>query len=179
LSPLEQQPPLIIIPNILNIINHLSQYRCSSLSSNLFKMQFSITMLSVFALAIFASAAPTLTISQRQDEQMQYIANLANQLNEDIVHTTQFFEAFPTLSGLALTTQASAAETALLGTTGVIGTIAMELSNNAMAQVIKAGLLNNDFLLDISLQLQDFAQGINLDILARNFSSILLINEYR
>lgn len=49
----------------------------------------------------------------------------------------------------------------------------MELSNNAMAQVIKAGLLDNDFLLDISLQLQDFVQGINLDILARNFPSIL------
>jgi ribosomal protein L16 Arg81 hydroxylase len=136
-------------------------------------MQFSITILSVFALAIFTSAAPTLTISQRQDEQMQYVADLANQLNEDIVHTTQFFEAFPTLSGSALTTQANAAETALLDTTGVIDTIAMELSNNAMTQVIKAGLVDNDFLLDISLQLQDFAQGINLDILARNFSSIL------
>jgi hypothetical protein len=64
---------------------------------------------------------------------MQFIADLANQLNEDIVHTTQFFEAFLTLNRLALTTQASAAETALLNTTGVISTIAMELSNNAIA----------------------------------------------
>jgi hypothetical protein len=136
-------------------------------------------MLSVFALAIFASAAPTLTISQRQDEQIQYITDLANQLNEDIIHTTQFFEAFPALSGLALTIQASTAETVLQNTTDIIDTITMELSNNTMAQVIKAGLVNNDFLLDISLQLQDFAQGINLDILPRNFSSILLINKYR
>jgi len=82
----------------------------SSLSSNLFKIQFSITIPFVFALAIFASAAPTLT--QRQDEEMQCVADLANQLNEDIVHTMQFFEAFPTLSGLALTTQACAAMTA-------------------------------------------------------------------
>jgi hypothetical protein len=48
---------------------------------------------------------------------MQYVADLANQLNEDIVHTVQFFEAFPTLNELALTTQASAAVTALLDTT--------------------------------------------------------------
>ncbi len=142
-------------------------------------MQFSVPILSILALAIFALAAPTLTVSQRQDEQMQYIADLANQLNEDIIYTMQFFEAFPTLSGLALTTQANAAETALQDTTGIIDTISTELSNNAMAQVLKAGLVNNDFLLDISLQLQDFAQGINLDILARDFSSILLINEYR
>jgi hypothetical protein len=67
----------------------------------------------------------------------------------------------------------SAAEIAFQDATGVIGTIAMELSNNAMVQVIKAGLLDDDFLLDISLRLQDFAQGINLDIPARNFSNIL------
>jgi hypothetical protein len=48
-----------------------------------------------------------------------------------------------------------------------------------MAQVIKAGLVDDDFVLDISLQLQDFAQDINLDILTRNISSILLINKYR
>jgi hypothetical protein len=47
-----------------------------------------------------------------------------------------------------------------------------------MAQVIKAELINNDFLLDISLQFQDFAQGINLNILAKKFSSILT-NKYR
>jgi hypothetical protein len=111
-------------------------------------MQFSITILFVFTLAIFASAAPTLTIFQRQDEEMQYVADLANQLNEDIVQT-QFFEAFPTLNGLALTTQASAAQAALQDATGVIDTITTSFSNNAMAQVIKAGLLDNDFLLDI------------------------------
>jgi hypothetical protein len=96
-------------------------------------MQFLITILSVYGLAIFASAAPTLTISQRQDEQMQSIADLANQLNEDIVQTTQFFEAFPTLNRIALTTQASAAEAAFQDTTNVINTISIELSNNAMA----------------------------------------------
>jgi hypothetical protein len=139
-------------------------------------MQFSITILFVFTLAIFASAAPTLTIFQRQDEEMQYVADLANQLNEDIVQTTQFFEAFPTLNGLALTTQASAAQAALQDATGVIDTITTSFSNNAMAQVIKAGLLDNDFLLDIFAQLQDFALGMNLDILARNFPASLLMN---
>ena len=128
-------------------------------------MQFSITIPFIFALAIFASAAPTLTISKRQDEEMQsQVADFANELNEDIVHTTQFFEAFPTLSGLALTTQASAAQTALQDATGVISSIAMALSNNAMAKAIKAELLDNDFLLDISLQFDDLAQGADLDI---------------
>ena len=66
---------------------HSSQYRYSSLSSNLLKMQFSITIPFIFALAIFASAAPTLTISKRQDEEMQsQVADFANELNEDIVH---------------------------------------------------------------------------------------------
>jgi len=136
-------------------------------------MQFSNAILSVFALAIFASAAPTLTIFERQDEEMQYVADLASQLNKDFVYVTQFFEAFPTLGGSALTTQAVAADTALQDAIDVIGTIAIELSNIAMVQVIKAGLVDNDFLLDITLQLQDFAQGINLDLLARNSPSII------
>lgn len=139
-------------------------------------MQFSTSFSFVFTLAIFASAAPALTISQRRDETMQFVADLANELNEDIVHTTQFFDAFPTLNGLALTTQANAVETALQHATGVILTIAQELSNNEMAQVTKAELVDNDFLLDISLQFQDFAEGMNLDILARKFSASLLIN---
>jgi hypothetical protein len=126
-------------------------------------MQFSITIPFIFTLAIFASAAP-LTISERQDELMQCVADEANLLNEDIVHTTQFFEAFPTLSGLALTTQASAAVTALQDAASIMGVIAGQLSNNAMAQVIKAELLDNDFLLDISLQFDDLAQGADLDI---------------
>jgi hypothetical protein len=141
-------------------------------------MQFSITFPLVFTLVIVASVTPTLTISQRQDEEVQFIADLANQLNEDIIHTTQFFEAFSTLSGSALNTQASVAEGALQDAIGVMGTITQELSNNTMAQVIKGGLLDNDFLLDISLQLQDFAEGMNLDILAKDFYSILT-NEHR
>ncbi|KAF4624710.1 hypothetical protein G7Y89_g13458 [Cudoniella acicularis] len=106
-----------------------------------------------------ASKAKTLhlTISQRQDDG---IADLANQLNQDIIHTTQFFEDFPTLKGPALTIQADVAKKALLDATDVISTLAMKLSNNAMAQVLKAGLLDNDFLLDISLQIQDFAQAL-------------------
>jgi hypothetical protein len=130
-------------------------------------MHFSITVPFVFTLAIVASAALPLTISQRQESGLQNIPNLVNELNEQIVQTTQFFEAFPTLSGLALTTQACAAMTALQETTGVIINIAQAqgLSDNSMVQSIKAGLVDNDFLLDISLQLEDIAEGIDLDIL--------------
>ena len=130
-------------------------------------MQFSITLPFVFTLAIFASAAPTPTISQQQEDKIQFVAELANQLNEHIVHTTQFFGAFPRLDGLALTTQAQAAETALQDATGVILTLAQELSDNAMVQVLKAELVDNNFLLGISLQFQDFAYGMKLDIPAR------------
>jgi hypothetical protein len=51
-------------------------------------MQFLITIPFIFTLAIFASTAPTLTISERQDELIQCVADEANLLNEDIVHTT-------------------------------------------------------------------------------------------
>lgn len=139
-------------------------------------MQLSITVPIIFTFAAFASAAPTFIISQRQDEQIQFVADLINQLNEDIVHTTQFFEAFPTLSGSALITQASAALTALQDAIGVVGTIVQELPDNAMTQVIKGELLDNDFLLDISLQFQDFAEGINWYIQARDLPASLLMN---
>ena len=89
-----------------------------------------------------------------------FVADLANQLNQDIVRTTQFFEAFPALSGLSLAAQAYAAQTALQDAIGVVDTIALELSNNPTAQVLKGALVDNDFLLNVSLQLQDFAEGI-------------------
>ncbi|KAH8799659.1 hypothetical protein F5884DRAFT_758139 [Xylogone sp. PMI_703] len=133
-------------------------------------MRFSTTI-PFFALAVFSSATPTPTISRRQDEKVQLIANFANQLNEDITRTTQFFEAFPTLSGSSLTTQASAAETALQDAISVLSFIALNLSNNVIVQEIKAELLDNDFLLDISFQLLDFAKGMNL-ILVKTLSSV-------
>ena len=61
---------------------------------------------------------------------------------------------------------------------GVILTLAQELSDNAMAQVSKAELVDNNFLLGISLQFQDFAYGMKLDIPAR-IPSTILTNEYR
>lgn len=123
-------------------------------------MQLSITISFVFTLAIFASAAPTL-ISQRQNEEIEILADFANQLSYNIVYTTQFFEAFPTLSGPALTTQGTAAFLALQNANAIINSIAFNLPNNAMAQVLKGSLFDNDFLLNLSLQLQDFAQGMS------------------
>jgi hypothetical protein len=54
--------------------------------------------------------------------------------------------------------------TALQDAASIMAVIAGQLSDNAMAQVIKAELLDNDFLLDISLQFDDLAQGVDLDI---------------
>jgi hypothetical protein len=111
-------------------------------------------------LTVFISAASGLAFSQAQDVKIEFLADLTNQLNEDMAHTTQFFGAFPRLSGSALASQASAAQTALQDAIGVVDTIAQELANDAIAQGIKSDLLDNDLLLDISLQLQDFAEVI-------------------
>jgi hypothetical protein len=128
-------------------------------------MQLSITIPFFFTLAILASVASTLTISRRQNENMQVVAGFANKLNHDIVFVTQFLEDFPTLSGPALTTQGSAAISALHDANSVINSIALNLPNNAMAQVLKGSLFDNDFLLNLSLQLQDFVQGMSRYIL--------------
>ena len=117
-------------------------------------MLFSNLTLLLFTLVSTASTAFAL------EAETDFVADLANQLNQDIVRTTQFFEAFPALSGLALTTQANAAQTALEDAIDVIDTITLELSNNPTAQVLKGALVDNDFLLNVSLQLQDFAEGI-------------------
>ena len=112
--------------------------------------------LSIHALALAPHYASVALVQDLKHPQILFAATSpweAVRWSKDIVHTTQFFEAFPILSGSALTTQANATEIAFQEATGVIGTIAMELSNNAMAQVIKAGLLDDGFLLDISLQL--------------------------
>jgi ribosomal protein L16 Arg81 hydroxylase len=125
-------------------------------------MQFSITLPLISSLLILTSAASTLTASQKNVLQ-QTVSDFANQLNQDIADTTQFFEAFPKLSGSALTTQASAAQTALQDAIGNAGSIISELSTNGfdtpMAQVVKGELIDNNFLLEISFQFQDIADG--------------------
>lgn len=108
-------------------------------------MQFSIASLLVFTLTILASAAPSVTTYKRQNERVQFVADLANQLNEDIAHTTQFFENFSMLNGLALNTQASAALTVFQHAISVVDSITHELSDTATAQVVKGELLDNDF----------------------------------
>ncbi|KFX96750.1 hypothetical protein O988_05177 [Pseudogymnoascus sp. VKM F-3808] len=117
------------------------------------------TIQHVLKFTILASVVSARTIWERQDEKVKFIADLANQLNGNIAQTTHFFETFPTLTGPSLRTQADAAETALQSAIGVVDTIALELSDNEVAQVINSNLLYNDLLLEISLQLQDFAEG--------------------
>jgi hypothetical protein len=63
---------------------------------------------------------------------MQDVADFASQLNGDIVQITQFFKAFPTLNRSALTTQANAAFAAISDATRTIGSISLQLSNNAI-----------------------------------------------
>ncbi len=124
------------------------------------------------------SAASTLTLSQI-DILQQTVSDFANQLNQDIADTTQFFEAYPSLSGSALISQASAAETALQSAIGNAGSVILELSdgvNIPMAQVVKGELIDNDFLLEISLQFQDIADGMILYLLD---SSTFLTSKYR
>lgn len=125
-------------------------------------MQFSIPLPLISALLVLTSAASTLTASQL-DILQQTVSDFANQLNQDIADTTQFFEAYPSLSGSALISQASAAETALQSAIGNAGSVISELSdgvNIPMAQVVKGELIDNDFLLEISLQFQDIADGM-------------------
>ncbi|KAH6667339.1 hypothetical protein B0J14DRAFT_567843 [Halenospora varia] len=128
-------------------------------------MQFSIPLPLISALLALTSAASTLTASQL-DILQQTVSDFANQLNQDIADTTQFFEAYPSLSGSALISQASAAETALQSAIGNAGSVISELSdgvNIPMAQVVKGELIDNDFLLEISLQFQDIADGSSTD----------------
>jgi flagellar hook protein FlgE len=130
-------------------------------------MQFFIALPLISTLFILTSAASTLTASQLNILQ-QTVSDFANQLNQDIADTTQFFEAYPSLSGSALVSQASAAETALQSAIGNAGSVISELSNGVnipMAQVVKGELIDNDFLLEISLQFQDIADGMILYLL--------------
>jgi flagellar hook protein FlgE len=130
-------------------------------------MQFFIALPLISTLFILTSAASTLTASQLNILQ-QTVSDYANQLNQDIADTTQFFEAYPSLSGSALISQASAAETALQSAIGNAGSVISELSNGVnipMAQVVKGELIDNDFLLEISLQFQDIADGMILYLL--------------
>jgi hypothetical protein len=130
-------------------------------------MQFFIALPLISTLFILTSAASTLTASQLNILQ-QTVSDFANQLNQDIADTTQFFEAYPSLSGSALISQASAAETALQSAIGNAGSVISELSNGVnipMAQVVKGELIDNDFLLEISLQFQDIADGMILYLL--------------
>lgn len=141
-------------------------------------MQFSTPLPPMSALLALTSAASTLTASQL-DILQQTVSDFANQLNQDIADTTQFFEAYPSLSGSALISQASAAETALQSAIGNAGSVISELSdgvNIPMAQVVKGELIDNDFLLEISLQFQDIADGMILYLLD---SSTFLTSKYR
>jgi hypothetical protein len=127
-------------------------------------MHFLIALPLISTLFILTSAASMLTASQL-DILQQTVSDFANQLNHDIADTTQFFEAYPSLSGSALTLQASAAETALQSAIGNAGSIISQLSNGVdipMAQVVKGELIDNDFLLEISLQFEDIADGMIL-----------------
>jgi hypothetical protein len=130
-------------------------------------MQFFIALPLISTLFILTSAASTLTASQLNILQ-QTVSDFANQLNQDIADTTQFFEAYPSLSGSALISQASAAETALQSAISNAGSVISELSNGVnipTAQVVKGELIDNDFLLEISLQFQDIADGMILYLL--------------
>lgn len=134
-----------------------------------FNMKLLLTIQTVLDFVILASVVSARTIYERQDEKTHFIADLANQLNENIAQTTHFFETFPTLTGSTLRIQADVAETALQSAIGVVDTIALELSDNDMAQVINSNLLDNNLLLEISLQLQNFAEGINSNHLLHFF----------
>ena len=141
-------------------------------------MQFSIPLSLLSALLALTSGASTLTASQL-DILQQTVSDFANQLNQDIADTTQFLEAYPSLSGSALISQASAAERALQSAIGNAGSVISELSNGVnipMAQVVKGELIDNDFLLEISLQFQDIADGMILYLLD---SSPFLTYKYR
>ena len=64
--------------------------------------------------------------------------------------------------------QANAVETALQSAIGNAGNVISELFNRVnipMAQIVKGKLIDNDFLLEISLQFQDIADGIILYLL--------------
>jgi hypothetical protein len=141
-------------------------------------MQFPIALPLISTLLILTSVASTLTASQI-DILQQTVSDFANQLNQDIADTTQFFEAYPSLSGSALISQASAAQTALQDAIGNAGSVISELSdgvNIPMAQVVKGELIDNDFLLEISLQFQDIADGMILYLLD---SSRMFTYKYR
>ena len=130
-------------------------------------MQFSITLPFVFHSGYFCicrSYPYHFSATRRQDTIRRWISK---PIKWRYRSHNAIFGAFPKLDGLALTTQAHAAETALQDATGVILTLAQELSDNAMVQVLKAELVDNNFLLGISLQFQDFAYGMKLDIPAR------------
>jgi hypothetical protein len=114
-------------------------------------MRLSVTI-HLLTLVGFASAAPL--ISQRQGagpvKVLSPVSDLANELNQDIIPSTQFSEALPTLSTSALSIRANVACEAILNGTNLINFIANVSSNNTMVQTIKFELVDSDFLLNLS-----------------------------